>query len=522
MADWQAQLRGIQARAMRIPPLAWAVGGVIAVSLAVVFALEMNGPPYVALFEGLPPEQGGKVIAELQKLAIPYQLQGAGSIILVPAPDLAEARLQLGAQQVPEDDVSSAWDKLENAPMTASDLAQNTMAAQALESTLEQSIETMNGIRAAQVYIAMPPDTPFLADQPKPTASVVITADPEDAEAQGAAIANLVAGAVPGLAAAQVSVATTSGVTVYPLDHSASISSQFATVSAVETSAAARVAALLSPLVGPANFRTDVSANLDFTQEQIHQISYGPTQLISHQTSTQSSQTGGAAGSAGFGIPGALSNEPPAATTATAPPAPAPGDASTATAASTPAAGPPAASGAPAPPPAPVNTSKTTDQTYVTDQAESDITKPDWTVDSIAVSVVLNKAALGTVTIDQVKTAVAAAFAYPKVTVNVLAAPFQTAAVAAPANANLLASAAPLTRALLEVMAAAALLFGVALPVGRRLADVSLNLATPAPLPGRAKPVILPPTDFSSVREQASENVASVARLLQSWAEDGE
>ena len=44
---------------------------------------------------------------------------------------------------------------------------------------------------------------------------------------------------------------------------------------------------------------------------------------------------------------------------------------------------------------------------------------------SVAISVVLNKAALGAVTIDQVKAAIAGAFAYRQVNVSVLAADFQ-------------------------------------------------------------------------------------------------
>jgi flagellar M-ring protein FliF len=507
MAAMRAYLESTRMLAARVPALAWAAAGVIAVSLAAVFALEASGPPYAALYEGLSPADGGKVIAQLQKLAIPYQLQGAGSIILVPAPELAQARLQLGADQVPEDDAASAWDKLEDAPMTASDLAQNTMAAQALEASLAQSIESMDGIRAAQVFLALPPDTPFLGDQPKPAASVVIAADPDAAAAQGEAIAKLVAGAVPGLDAAQVNVETTSGVAVYPADHAASMNGQFATVAMVENSAAARVAALLAPLVGPGNFRTDVSADLDFTQEQIHQISYGPTQLISHQVSSQNSQTNGAgAADAGFGIPGALSNEPPAATTAATPP-------TSATAAAS------AAGGAVATPAAPTQLSKTLDQTYVTDQAESETTKPEWAVRSVAVSVVLNKAALGTMTIDQVKSAIAGAFAYPHVTVNVLAAPFQAPAPVGMVSTALISAIGPVTRAVLEVLAAAALLIGVAIPVGRRIGDLSVSIGRLPPPPRPA--VILPPAEFGSLREQAAENAASVARLLQSWAEDG-
>jgi flagellar M-ring protein FliF len=513
MPDWREYLRIARARLVRLPAGVWVVAGVIAVSLAVVFALQLSGPPYVALYDGLSPADGGKVIAGLQKLGIPYQLQAAGNVILVPAPDLATARLQLGAEQIPQTGADAGWDKLEDAPMTASELAQNTMAAQALETSLAQSIETMAGIASAQVYLALPPDTPFLADQPKPSASVVIAASETAAEAQGAAIANLVAGAVPGLSGAKVTVETTDGVAVYPAPDKNGAASQMETVAQVENAAAARIALLLTPLVGQGNFRTDVSANLDFTQEQIHQVAYGPTQLVTHMVSAESEHTGN--DPAAIGIPGALSNEPPAGTTAATPAPPA-----------QPAAG--AAPGTPASSPANAGASSTTpgqisknlDQTYVTDQSDSDITKPGWAVKSIAVSVVLNKSALGTVTIDQVKAAVAGAFAYQQVSVNVLAAAFQPPGLQYAPRGMMFADYAALTRAGLDVLAAAALLFGLALPLGRRMAGVTFAPEADPPLPRIAPVTVLPPPDFAHLKERASENITSVARLLQSWVED--
>jgi flagellar M-ring protein FliF len=509
MQNWAAYLDKARALIGKVPMIAWVVAGLIGVSLAVVFYMELSGPPYAALYEGLSPADGGKVIAALQKLGIPYELEGAGNVILVPAPQLAAARLQLGAAQIPEAGAASNWDKVEEAPMTASELAQDTMAEQALEDSLAQSIETMSGIGSAQVFLALPPDTPFLADQPKPTASVVIAADPATAQAQGAAIAALVAGAVPGLATAQVTVETTAGVTVFPAGDKAGTQAQMSTVAQVENNAAARIALLLGPLVGPGNFRTDVSANLDFTEVQIHQIAYGPSQLVEHQTSAMDQQNGG--GPSIGGVPGALSNTPPPATIANSPNAANPAPAA-------------AAAGASA---TPTQLSKNSDQTYVTDQSESDITKPDWIVKSIAVSVVLNKKALGSVTPDQVKAAIAGAFAYPQVSVNVLVASFQAPGVSGGlAGAVTALNYGAVTRAVLQVLAAAALLFGLAMPFGKRLATGQLQLEAAAVAPGGKLPAalppihVLPPPDFRVVRERASENITAVARLLQSWVED--
>jgi flagellar M-ring protein FliF len=516
MRSWRDILARSQEQAARIPKLLWVTGAVVLVSLGTVMWLELSGPPYAVLSEGLSPADGGKVIAQLQKLGIPYQLQAAGNVILVPAPQLAQARLQLGAAQVPGSSTQSAWNQLENAPMTTSDLAQSTMATQALELSLEQSIQAMSGIRSAQVYLALPAETPFLADQPKPAASVVVDADQVQAAAQGETIAKLVAGAVPGLAAADVTVVTTSGATVYPAANAMNTSTQLATEAQVEASSAARVAGLLIPLVGAGNFRTDVSADLDFTQARIHETSYGPAHIVQHSSSNQTSQTG--SDGAALGIPGALSNEPPSQTTATNPtPATAQATSKKPPVGNTP---PQAASAAP---PLPSRSTNDLDQTFVTDQTESDITKPDWAVKSIAVSVVLNQAALPkNLSMQQIKTAISAAFAYPNVTVNVLATPFQIA-TAPTVAAPIIAAANPLAHAMLEVMAAMALLFGLALPAGRRLATVNLKtMLPPSPPAPRPLPSITPPRDFSELRDQAAENIPGVARLLQSWTEENE
>ena len=518
MADWEKYLSEGRRQLARVPPWGWIAAGVIGLSLGVALYLETGAPPYVALYEGLSPADGGLVIAQLQKLGIPYELQAAGDVILVPQSQLASARLQLGAAQVPGTTATNGWDKVENAPMTASDLAQTTMADQALEASLEQSINSLSGVSSAQVFLAMPQDTPFLADQPKPTASVIIAASDVDATTDGPAIASLVAGAVPGLATQQVTVTTTKGSKVFPTGSQLTIGSQIAQISAIENLAIARVTTLLLPLVGSGHFRVGASADLDFTHEQVHQIDYGPHQLVSHQDHSQGVQTG--TQSPAIGIPGALSNEPPAATTAAAPAAPAAGAAGGTPPASTTGTPPPPAA---ATPPQPQRTSNSSSQTYVTDQSESDITKPDWTVRAIAISAVVDKAALKGMTIDQVKAAIAGAFSYPHVSVSVLAAPFTRPPGLQ--QALLQQAFGPLSHAILEVLAAVALLFGVALPMGRRISTMAVPrrvVAVPAPRPAPVEVTaeLAPPLEFKSLREQAAKNVPGVARLLQGWVDE--
>jgi flagellar M-ring protein FliF len=502
MANWRDYLRMARARVAQLPGLFWLIGGVILVSAAAAAALELSGPPYAALYEGLSPEQGGKVIGALQKLGITYQLSAAGDVISVPAPQLAQARLQLGAAGVPGNDVSNGWDKLESAPMTTSDLAQGVMANQALENALEQSIESMAGIQSAQVYIATPPESAFLADQPKAAASVVIAADADAAAAQAKAIANLVSGAVPGLSADQVNVETTTGIVVNPSGNAPNTAAQLQMADQVQNAAAMRIAQLLTPIVGVNNFRASVSANIDFTREHIQRVDYGPAQIVSHQTSNESEQTGSQM--AAIGIPGALSNEPPAATSAQAPVNPSAGAAGGSTAATDAAASQPR------------QNSRNSDETYLVSQAQSDITRPDWSVNSISVAVVLNKQALGEVSPDQVKAVIAGAFAYP-VNVDVMAVPFK-AGTASQLTEGLLVAADPISRAVLEALAAAALLFGAAIPLSGWIGRLSVNSFQPA-LPRQAE-ISLPKRDFKKLRNIATEEPSLIAKLLQSWTEN--
>lgn len=538
MRNWRAVLETMRGFAARLPMIAWLGAAAVALALAGAIYMEASGPPFVALYDGLSPMDGGKVIAQLQKLGIPYQLQAAGNVILVPDNQLAAARLQLGALQLPGNSAANAWDRLESAPMTTTDAAQNALATQALETSLQQSIESLSGVRAAQVYIAQPKDTPFLADQPKPSAAIIIDADEADAELVAPAIAHLLTGAVPGLAVSEVTVSTTAGLRVFPASaNQANKATQFSTIDQVEALASAQVSRLLAPIVGNGHFRVAVSADIDFTQMTTHQILYGPNQMVSRADTSQTLQTG--LNGTGFGIPGALSNEPPAATTASTPAAPvagaAPAAAPTATAGTAGATGAASSAATPASPPPPQKTSSSSKQIYLTDQRESDIVPPDWVVKGLSVSVVLDKASVKTLDLAQIRHAVTGAFSYPNVTVAVMTAPFAGVPALGPPLV-LQAAIGPLSHALLEVLGAVALLFGLALPMGRRISSLApmrrpLTLtAIPAEMAAAASaagataamPSLAARIEYTALREEAAKNVPAVARLLQTWVEESE
>src|ERR1700743_3407187 len=118
------------------------------IALTLLVTIGRAGPPYQALFEGLSPAQGGAIIAQLQKLGIPYRLEREGTIIAVPQSDVGVARLQLAPTGMPDTSNGTAWKALENAPMTASQPAVDALRLDALQDSLEQSIESVSGATA--------------------------------------------------------------------------------------------------------------------------------------------------------------------------------------------------------------------------------------------------------------------------------------------------------------------------------------------------------------------------------------
>jgi len=461
LGDAKTVFRRLLERIRNIPlPLGLGMAAILA-ALLLLAAIGMSGPPYQALYEGLSPQQGGEVIAELQKLGIPYQLDRAGTIIKVPLADLGRARLELAGSGTPTQNISRAWETLENAPMTASEASLQALQLEAEQSSLEESIKRVTGAQDVQVLIALPQDTPFLATQPKPKASVVIIGAPEEDEALGATVAQLVAGAIPGLALEDVVVATSGGRILYPASSTYDASQQLAIQQDVEAVQELKIRSLLTPIVGAKNFRATVSADIEFGHATITSVSYGPHSYPATVDAEQARHTGNQ--TLPIGIPGALSNQPPGSTTAPLNPTTAPG--------TTGQPPPPAqasgntrrtAAAAPAQQ-VPVSTSRHSQTQYDVDQTSTEDHPASWRVKAISISIVVNRAALRAIDIGRLKTLVAGTSTVPLDTFAVIPARFITSGT--PPREQLSANLQSALRAALLLTAAIAVLAGFLSPL---------------------------------------------------------
>ncbi|MBN2680537.1 flagellar basal-body MS-ring/collar protein FliF [Acidithiobacillus montserratensis] len=303
----------VQRRWQEMPPnrrlgVLVALAAVVAILIAAIF---MGGKPsYKVLYTNLSDRDGGQVIAELQKLNVPYQISDGGAVISVPANNVYATRMKLAADGLPKG-AGVGFALLDHEPMGTSDFVEHVNYQRALEGSLERTIASLSSVQGAKVHLAMPKPSVFLSEQEKPTASVMLDLYPgrELSAAQVAGIVHLVAASVPGLQDKNVTVVDQHG---HLLSSQANADtglqpSQLAYQRAVDQQYEKRIQAILTPIVGAKGVRVAVSADIDFAKSESSSVSYGKGQILSQQTQTSS----GTGGSGPYGVPGALSNTPP-------------------------------------------------------------------------------------------------------------------------------------------------------------------------------------------------------------------
>lgn len=271
---------------------------------------------YEVLYTNLSQADGGSVIAQLQKLNVPYRITDGGAVIQVPGDQVYATRMKLAAQGLPKG-AGVGFEVLENEPMGTSQFVEQINYQRALQGSLARTIESLSAVESATVHLAIPKPSVFLSEEEKPSASVLLKLYPGRvlSAAQVAGIVHLVSSGVAGLSDKNVNVVDQDGklLTVGEQDPSGIEPTQLAYRTTVEQQYRKQIESILTPLVGSDGVRVAVSADIDFGKTETSSVTYGQGHLLSQQTQATTS-TGNA--NLPAGVPGALSNQPPGGVTA--------------------------------------------------------------------------------------------------------------------------------------------------------------------------------------------------------------
>ncbi|MFP6557592.1 flagellar basal-body MS-ring/collar protein FliF [Paraburkholderia sp. B3] len=347
----------------------------VAIFVAVVAALVLwsRAPDYKVLYSNLSDRDGGAIITALQAANVPYKFSDGNGAILVPSDQVNEMRLRLASQGLPKNG-SVGFELMDNQKFGISQFAEQVNYQRALEGELEQTIESIASVKSARVHLAIPKPTVFVREREAPTASVLVNLYPGRVldDGQVAAITHMVAAAVPDLPVRNVTVVDQDGNLLTQSSSGAGLdASQLKYVHQVEHDTQARIDAILAPLFGAGNARSQVSADIDFSKLEQTSEDYGPngspqqSSIRSQQQSIDTEmQQGGASG-----VPGALSNQPPQP-------------------ASAPITAPAGASGAPAT--TPISDHRDTTTNYELDKTVRDFQQSPGGIKRLSVAVIVN------------------------------------------------------------------------------------------------------------------------------------
>lgn len=276
-------------------------------------------PDYRILYANVSDQDGGAIIGALQQMNIPYKFADGGGAILIPGGQVHEVRLRLASQGLPKGGLAG-FEILENQKFGSSQFLEQVNYQRALEGELSRSIQSLSAVEGARVHLAITKPTVFARERQQPSVSVLLNLHPGRvlATEQISAIVHLVSSSIPNLPVKNVTVVDQHGNLLSAQKNDSEETglnpSQLKYVQELEQNFARRIEAILTPLTGPANVHAQVTADLDFSRVERAEETYKPNNHNAEAAAVRSEQKSESLSiaQAEGGIPGALTNRPPA------------------------------------------------------------------------------------------------------------------------------------------------------------------------------------------------------------------
>ncbi len=275
---------------------ALAAVAVLSLGLLAFLAFRNDAGPMALLYADLDLREAGQVIEQLDRARIPRQIEGGGSRVLVPADQVARARLLLAKDGLPSGGSIGyeIFDRTDG--LTASGFQQAISQTRALEGELSRTIRMLQGVRAVRVHLVLPKREPFARERQDAQASVLLTmAGAARMDREGTqAVLNLVSAAVPGLRPQNIAVIDSrNGVLAragQPVGIAGAVASAEEARRASELRLSRAVEEMLERTVGAGRVRAEATLDLDYDQVRETQEKFDPDgQVVRSQQSTTGS-----------------------------------------------------------------------------------------------------------------------------------------------------------------------------------------------------------------------------------------
>ncbi|MDG3575228.1 flagellar basal-body MS-ring/collar protein FliF [Rhizobium sp. YJ-22] len=262
--------------------------GVASMAIILFAAMYVNKPTYETLYVGLETNDLNQISIALSESGVDFEVGTDGKSLRVPAGSTSKARLLLAERGLPNS-ANAGYELFDNVgSLGLTSFMQEVTRVRALEGEIGRTIQTINGINAARVHIVMPDVGNFRRGAQKPTASVMIRAGSEAGRKAAASIRHLVASAVPGLDADDVTVLDSTGQMLASGEDggNGAIGRNLGIVQSVQGEVESNIDKALAPFLGMDNFRSSVTAQLNTDTQQIQETIFDPESRVERSVRT--------------------------------------------------------------------------------------------------------------------------------------------------------------------------------------------------------------------------------------------
>lgn len=289
------------------------LAAVLALSVAVI--MWATRPEYSSFLDNLSDADVSAISSVLAANKIPYKIDPITGNLLVANDQKHQARLLVSADGLPNSSPQGFELLKQDSSLGTSQFLETARYQHALETELSRSISSMRNVESARVHLALPKRTAFLRKKDRSSASVMVkvSAGRELDKEQITSIVHLVASSVPYLETKNVTVVDQWGQLLSSTEMDAGLAhsrKQLAYKNEIEKLYMDRIESMLAPIFGYGRVKVQVNAEMDFTRiESTQELFDSDVDKIRSEQIIDQQQVG-VAGAAG--IPGALTNQPPA------------------------------------------------------------------------------------------------------------------------------------------------------------------------------------------------------------------
>jgi flagellar M-ring protein FliF len=239
----------------------------------------MNKVEFQTLYADLDPQEAQGIVQKLTDLKVPYELQPDGKTIKVASDKLAEVRIQLASQGLPESG-RIGFEIFDRTNFGLTNFQEQVNYQRALEGELARSIMTLAEVEAARVHLVLAKESLFQTADEQTKASVILKLKNGKTLSASAAqgIVNVVASSVKGLMPEKVVLIDYRGKILSRNESGESglSAQQLDARQKIETEFSSKIVQILEPAVGQGKVRPQVSVVMNFQQVEETVEQYDP------------------------------------------------------------------------------------------------------------------------------------------------------------------------------------------------------------------------------------------------------